>query len=1471
MDAYPLSPMQQGMLFQSISSDASDLYVQQLCCRLSGDLDTEVFRATWEVLQARHAVLRTAFAWRDLPEPLQVVGDRATLPLEVLNWRDAPASSVDDRLQTLRAEERQAGFVLGRAPLMRLRLARLGESRHALIWTWHHIILDAWSVPVLVEEFFSIHAALAAGQDPDLPPARPFKDFISWRQSRSEPAVTGAAQAFWRDALAGFQEPTPLAPRSQPARRAGNRLPDQADGHDAGYGLRFLTVPAVEIEALVDTARRLRLTLNTLVLGAWSLLLSRYSGREDVVFGNAVAGRPPDLSGVESMVGLLINTQPVRSRVRLDTPLKQWLTDLQHRQAEARRFEDTALTDIHGWSEVPRGGPLFESLLVFENYPLDMSRMRGGGLKIEAVDFTERADFPLAVMMAVREESRLGVGYQRDRFDDAAMERLLGHMRALLRSMAIAAPDTRLGDLAFLEPAEHDRITGPWSRAPNSKARGSLDVEVPIHRHFEARARETPNAPAATFAGPNGDECLSHDALNQAANRLARRLVGLGIAAEDRVVVCMEASLARLIAILAILKAGGAYVPLEASFPDARLTAMTRGCGACLVLADMDRRAAFAAAEIPTILTLDGTGMPRETPRAGTSIEDGTGDLDDIVGADNLAYVIHTSGSTGVPKGVAVTHRTLGHLVAAQIEAFEIDASSRVLQFASLIYDASISEIFTALAAGAELYMAPRQVLVPSREFLDLLARWRITTVTLPPSVLAALPSAHLPALSTLVSAGEACGAELVARWAPGRRFLNAYGPAECTVCATIAVVEDHDSPPSIGHAIGDARVYILSPDLRALPVGVVGELFIGGAGVARGYWGRPGQTAGAFWPDPFSDHPGARMYRTGDAARFLENGEIEFLGRLDDQVKIRGMRLEPGEVEAALRADPAVGSAAVVVTDDDRLVAHVVPSPRSASEIRPRWWPSISEFLIYDELAYLAMTNDERRNDAYRAAFAAKVRDRVVLDVGTGPEALLARFCIEAGARKAYAVELLPETHAKAQRRLRELGLEDRIELILGDATQVSLPEHVDFLVSEIVGAIGGSEGAAVILNGAREHLAPHGEMIPTRARTLYAPVELPAALLDNLGFEPLPARYVDRIFEDAGYPFDLRLCAEGLSYAHLLAEPQTFEDLDFSNPRAGPVPPEYAYEAEHRITRAGRLDGFLVWLTLDTGAGELIDILENRHCWLPVFLPAFDFGLAVAVDDVISARCGAVLCEDGVHPDYVVEGTLRRHGQEPVSFAHRATHHAPAFRASPFHERFFKDGEVPRIVEPSQPEAGFDATGLMARLAETLADHMVPASILEVDALPLNASGKVDRRALREVSAVDSEHAKSKAFAPAALDGDMEQVVARIWREVLELDPSGAVGRGTNFFDHGGHSLLLLKVQDALREAVEIEIPVTELFKYPTVESLAGRLDARAAPGAVAKSDRSGEHDRAAARRRALSSGARGQAARRVRGRGA
>ncbi|HLL48933.1 MAG TPA: condensation domain-containing protein, partial [Longimicrobiaceae bacterium] len=554
--------------------------------------------------------------------------------------------------------------------------------------------------------------------------------------------------------------------------------------------------------------------------------------------------------------------------------------------------------------------------------------------------------------------------------------------------------------------------------------------------------------------------------------------------------------------------------------------------------------------------------------------------------------------------------------------------------------------------------------------------------------------------------------------------------------------------------------------------------------------------------------------------ARWRADGALEFLGRADEQVKVRGFRVEPGEIESVLRRHAGVADCVVVAREDApgdrRLVAYVVPSGDDGVGL----WPSIGEHFVYDELIYHGLSSDTVRNEGYLRALRRHAQGRIVLDVGTGADAILARLAVEAGARHVYAVELLERSYLAARERVRRLGLEDRITVIHGDARSVELPEPADVCVSEIVEAIAGGEGAAVILNQALRLLKPGAVMIPRRAGTRVAAVTLPEQIYREPGFSRLAADYARRIFDEVGHPFDLRLCIHGHSAVSVLSTVGTYADLDWG---AGPVAPEYTRREELVVERAGRLDGLLLWLHMELAEGEELDILADDTDWVPAYFPLFDPGVEVRAGDRLRLECWGALSDDGVAPDYGVRGALvRADGGGEVPFEFVSRHHAAEFRASPFYRRLFSDGEV-KLREDT---GGALPVALREHASERLPDYMVPAAVVVLDSLPLTPNGKLDRKAL---PAPQYEVAEEQYVAPR---NRAEEILARIWAEVLWLD---RVGVNESFFELGGDSILCIQVVSmARREGLEITPP--QMFEYQTIAELASvaELAEEEAPGA-------------------------------------
>ncbi len=906
--SYPLSPLQEGMLFHDLYDQQPGVYIQQWVCHLQENLNVAVFKSAWQQVVKRYPILRTSFHWEGLDEPRQEVHRHVALLWEEQDWRGLSGEEQATHLEVYLRTDRRRGFALTEAPLLRLALFRVAEAGYQFIWTFHHALLDGRAQNIVLKEVFAFYEAFCQGRDLQLPRSRPYRDHIAWLERQD----WARAEAFWRQTLAGFSAPTPLV---------GAQPLDEGLGLEEGHGEQRTTLSVAATSALRSLAQRHDLTINTLLQGAWALLLSRYSGEEDVVFGAVRACRRSAVEGAESIVGLFINTLPVRARLAPDMSLLAWLRELRAQWLAMREHEHTPLVEVQNWSEVPRDLPLFESILVFAKLE-PAPRAQDGSWENRKFYLLERPNYPLVLhgyLDGPDEVLLLKIGYDRRRFDDATAGRMLRHVQTLLEGMA-ANPEQRLANVPLLTPSEGHQLLAEWNDTKTDYPRG-----VCVHELFEEQAQRTPEALAVAFE----DRQLSYRELNERANRLAHYLRKLGVGPEVLVGICVERSVEMVVGLLGILKAGGAYLPLDPAYPKKRLAFMLEDAQVPVLLTRERLLGRLPEHEAKTVrLDKDWEEIAREgserNPQSGSTSE-------------NLAYVTYTSGSTGVPKGVMVEHRPVARLV-KNTNYLQFHPDEVFLQLAPLSFDASTLEIWGPLLNGGRLALAP-----PGRLSLAELAatirRYEVTTLWLTAGLFHQLVDAEPAALSgvrNLLAGGDVLSASHVRQALhrlPKVCLINGYGPTENTTFTCCFVMSAASPPPEgsipIGRPISNTRVYILDARLHPVPIGVVGELYAGGDGLARGYLNRPELTAEKFIPDPFSDEPGGRLYRTGDLARYLPDGNIEFVGRVDDQIKVRGFRVEMGEVEAVLTKHPTVRQSVMVAQEDEpgekRLVAYVV------------------------------------------------------------------------------------------------------------------------------------------------------------------------------------------------------------------------------------------------------------------------------------------------------------------------------------------------------------------------------------------------------------------------------------------------------------------------------------------------------------------------------------------------------------------
>ncbi|WXG19664.1 non-ribosomal peptide synthase/polyketide synthase [Xenorhabdus griffiniae] len=908
----PLSFAQQRLWFLSqIDQAASLAYHIPLALRLIGQLNRPALIRAFNQLIARHENLRTCFVLVSGQPYQHIEPTDINFALSYQDLRSLAPETHSVHIANLTALEAQTPFDFTQGPLIRGHLLQLADEEHVLLLTQHHIISDGWSIGILMHELSVLYRAILDGQDVPLPPLPiQYADYAVWQRGWLQEATLTAQRDFWctqlADAPALLSLPTDR-PRPATQTFVGGRVPVQFD--------------AALLASLKKLGQRHNATLFMTVLGAWGIVLSRLSGQDDIVIGTPVANRPHH--ELEGLIGFFVNTLALRVSLNDPITITDLLAQVRERALAAYAHQDLPFEQVVEALQPERNlsySPIFQVMLALNNTPAQALALSD----IQCIPIEQAhpsAHFDLTLSLTETEAGLVGdLAYAADLFDAATIVRMVDYLTHVLTAMA--ADETQpIATLPMLPASERQQLLVDFNATQMDFPQTAL-----IHQLFESQAEQCPDATAVVYE----DQMLSYGELNHRANQLAHYLITLGVRPDDRVALCAERSLEMVVGLLAILKAGGAYVPLDPIYPAERLAYMVEDAApvALLTQSALSRSewlAQFNA--LPTVL-LDNpepylTTQPADNPDAQAL----------GLASHHLAYVIYTSGSTGQPKGVMIEHFSLCNLITTQQHALALTPASRVLQFASNSFDACIWECCMALMAGGRLYLAKRANLLPGAILSGYLTEQAISHVLLSPTALAAMDS--LPdTLQTLLVGGEACPSTLVKRWSSGRQMLNAYGPTEITVCATLyacSCAEDSstDNPPPIGRPIANTQIYLLDTHYQPVPLGVIGEIYIAGAGVARGYLNRPELTAERFLADPFSSNPNARMYKTGDLGRWLANGNIEYLGRNDFQIKLRGFRIELGEIETKLTQCDGVREAVVVAREDQgqkRLVAYLLP-----------------------------------------------------------------------------------------------------------------------------------------------------------------------------------------------------------------------------------------------------------------------------------------------------------------------------------------------------------------------------------------------------------------------------------------------------------------------------------------------------------------------------------------------------------------
>lgn len=942
-DIYTLSPVQQSMVFHHVYSPSSSVTVEQTVFTIKSALNIVAFEKVWQTILDRHESLRASYHWEGLSEPVQIVHKKIKVPFVFFDWTNVPESEGLQMLEQLIEEDRNKGFDLSKPPLMRVWVVKRQEFVYDVIWTHHHLQLDGWCNSILFNEIGLLYEAYCSEDQILLENPLPYKEYIKWFRKQD----MEKAEAFWTHMLKGFKTPI----------RFHSLFPAKTSMEESiAFGDVVIDVPQELQETMQNFAKKHRITLNTIVQGAWAILLNRYSSEKDIVFGVTSSGRPTDLEGSDAIIGCFMNTLPFRVHIDESTDLLSWLQDLQWKQVEMRQYEYTPLADIRSWSETPRNSALFdlyESIFIFENYPFDSTLKDGlGSLKVESIRVEEQMDYPVVIYCNMQPELHFKLLYDRRYLNEVEADQLLGHLYHIICEL-LKRPAGKISEISMMSEQELTHLLIDCNETAMDYPK-----ELCFNDLFEKQVNVQPDQPAIM----QNNEQLTYSELDVLSNQLAHKLMKLGVGPEVPVGIFVDRSIKMVVGILSVLKAGGAFLPIDADYPSERVDMMLEDAQVPVLLTTTDLKAKIQSYRGRTVcLDMEWESVlceSGERPNSGVCPE-------------NLAYIIYTSGSSGRPKGVMMPHEAVVSHSIDIAHRYQLVPEDRVLQFSSISFDISLEQVLTTLAAGATLVLRDKEIWTPY-QFSKKCQELGLTVANLPTTYWGEVAQEwHIRPeiiqdnnLRLVVVGGEQMPPEKVALWEQlpldHILFLNAYGPAETAMTSTLYTVSGQGTKSTglkfipVGKPLANRRIYILDESMKPLPIGIKGEIFIGGIPLARGYLNNPDLTNEKFIQDPFYDGYGNRLYRTGDLGRMLHDGSIEVLGRKDEQTKIRGHRIDVGEIEVVLNQYPAIKDAVVVVkageTNEKVLAAFYVVTDSitvGLSEIREYLRKQLPEYMI--------------------------------------------------------------------------------------------------------------------------------------------------------------------------------------------------------------------------------------------------------------------------------------------------------------------------------------------------------------------------------------------------------------------------------------------------------------------------------------------------------------------------------------------
>ncbi|MBD1822647.1 amino acid adenylation domain-containing protein [Cyanobacteria bacterium FACHB-DQ100] len=1442
---FPLSFAQERLWFLYQLAPNNPFYNVPAAIRLKGTVNRAALERSFNEIVRRHAALRTRFAVVD-GQPVQVIEPDIKVDLSVVQLSNVTAP--EQISQQLATTEAQRSFNLATDSLLRITLLEFSSTEAMLLLTLHHIVADGWSLGVLVQELAHCYTAFVEERSPELPPLpMQYADFACWQRNWLQGEILEKQRSYWLKQLQDL--PVLNLPSDRPR-------PTVQTYRGATYPLQFSLELTEQLEAL---SQQTGATLFMILLAAFQTLLHRYTAQEDIAIGVPIANR--HRSEVEGLIGFFVNSLVMRSDLSGNPTFRELLEQVRKVALEAYEHQDLPFEKLVEELDPERDlsrNPLFQVAFALQNAP--MQSLELPGLTLEPAPLESASTrFDLEVHLwepahglrsLWRSQAGLSgfISYSTDLFDRDRISRLVGHFQTLLERV-VANPDDRLSDLPLLTPVEH-QLLAQWNQTESQ-----LQNDQCFHQIFEAQVQREPNAIALV----SEQETLTYQQLNQRADRLAQTLRHLGVQADCLVGLCVDRSANLLIGILGILKAGGAYVPLDPNYPHDRLRFMLMDTQVSVLLTQSwlidvlpESSAKIVCLDQPLPLDEECAIASPPTP-------------------DQLAYVIYTSGSTGTPKGVLLSHRGLCNVVEAQQRVFHLSRNSRVLQFSSLSFDASIFEIALALGSGSTLYIPSKSAQLPGIALIRYLQDNAITHALLTPAVLAVLPSADLPALRVLITGGEACSQQVIDRWAVDRLFFNAYGPTETTIWSTVAELHPGDPPLSIGRPIVNTQVYLLDTHLNPVPVGIPGELYIGGVGLSRGYLNRSELTT-----DRFIHKKDLRLYKTGDRACYRPDGSIEFLGRVDDQIKIRGFRVELGEIEATLQRHPAIQDAAVLASgatsNEMRLVAYFSLDLQQLQqtslqtqqvEQQVEQWQTLYNQTYQSPASRFNITGwnssytgepispeqmQEWISDRVQQILALKPKR--VLEIGCGTGLLL--FQLAPHCQKYVGTDFSKIALEGVQNQLATLPQVELLHRIATDFTGIEVESFDGVILNSIVQYFPSVDYLMQVLEGAIQAVAPGGTLWIGDVRNLSLLTAFHAWMQFCKADAGMERSTLQKLMNRSRF-----------EEPELAIDPMFFYALQDRFPQIRSVQIRLSRGQHHNEMTQFRYN---VLLHIKD---SLIDEAQLKSPAIQSLNWKINSVNVEKIQEVLIQTQPEILIIQNVKNSRVNAAvrtaTWLSRGKTPktVGQMREQFQESPEFAIDP-QDWYSLEALLPYTVEltwTTETETGDYDVSLIRQdidaktssrsgrinswqqytnnplqaefarqlvpqlrqfLKETLPEYMIPAIFLPLEALPITVNGKVDRQALPAFSEdiTHSAIAKSSTHPTTAT----ETTLLEIWQNLLRLKQ---ITIHDNFFELGGHSLLATQMTSRVRDGFGLELPLKSVFEAPTIAQLAPVLD--------------------------------------------